>query len=116
MTGSRIHTAVVMTGETLGRGDDTLGRILMTKFVRQVSLLEPRPHVVIFYNTAVRLLSQDSPHLEAFRLMEEAGVELLACGTCVEHFGLTERIGAGRVTDMREIAATMLASDRVMTV
>ncbi len=71
---------------------------------------------MIFYNTAVRLLSQDSPHLESFRQMEHAGVELLSCGTCVEHFGLTERIGAGRVTDMREIAATMLASDRVVTV
>jgi selenium metabolism protein YedF len=116
VTASRFHTTVMMTGETLGRGDDNLGRILMTKFVRQLSVLKPKPEVVIFYNAAVRLLSRDSPYLEAFREMEHAGVELFACGTCAEHFGLTERIGAGRVTDMREIAATMLTSDRVVTV
>jgi selenium metabolism protein YedF len=116
VTAIRFHSALVMTGDTFGRGDDNLGRILMTKFVRQLSVLESKPEVVIFYNTAVRLLSQDSPYLEVFREMEHAGVELFACGTCAEHFGLTERIGAGRVTDMREIAATMLTSDRVVTV
>jgi selenium metabolism protein YedF len=116
VTASRFHTTITMTGEMLGRGDDSLGRILMTKFVRQLSALKPKPDAVIFYNTAVRLLSQDSPYLEAFREMEHAGVELLACGTCAEHFGLTGQIGAGRVTDMREVAATMLTSDRVVTV
>jgi len=116
VTASRIHTTVMMTGETLGRGDDDLGRTLMAKFVRQLLVLEARPEMVVFYNTAVKLLSRDSPHLEAFRSMEDAGVELLVCGTCVDYFRLTDRIGAGRVTDMREIAATMLASDRVVTV
>ncbi len=116
MTASRVHTTVMITGDTMGRGDDELGRRLMAKFVRQLSLLEARPEVVVFYNTAVRLLAQDSPHLAAFHLMEDAGVELVACGTCVEFLGLTERMGAGRVSDMREIAATMLASDRVVTV
>jgi selenium metabolism protein YedF len=106
---------MLITGDGLGRGDDGLGRTLMAKFVRQLLVLEARPDIVVFYNTAVRLLSRDSPHLEAFRSMEDAGVELLACGTCVEHFGLRDRIGAGHVTDMREIAATMLASDRVIT-
>ena len=116
MTANRIHATVMITGETLGRGDDDLGRALMTKFVRQLSLLEAKPEVVVFYNTAVKLLAQGSPHLEAFHVMEDAGVELVACGTCVEFFGLSERMAAGRVTDMREIAGTMLASDRVVTV
>jgi len=116
VTASRIHTTVMITGDTLGRGDDELGRKLMSKFVRQLSLADTRPDVVVFYNTAVRLLAAGSPHLEAFRLLEDAGVELVACGTCVEFFDLSERMAAGRVSDMREIAATMLASERVVTV
>ncbi len=107
---------VVVTGEGLGRGDEELGRRLMVKFFNQVATLPDRPHVVAFYNAGVRLLVEHSPVVEMLHVLERAGVELLACGTCVDHFGIGNRLAPGRVSDMREIVATMQASAKVVTI
>jgi selenium metabolism protein YedF len=107
---------VVVTGETLGRGDDGLGRRLMTKFLGQLATLADRPHAIAFYNAGVKLLVRGCPALEALRLLDHEGVELVACGTCVEHFAIAQDLAIGRVTDMREIVATMQASEKVMIV
>ncbi len=109
-------TMVVVTADTLGRGDDGLGRRLMTKFFGQLTAMPDRPHVVAFYNAGVKLLVRSSPVLEALQSLEHEGVELVACGTCVEHFAIARDLAVGRVSDMREIVATMQASDKVISV
>jgi selenium metabolism protein YedF len=109
------QTMVVVTAEGLGRGDEDLGRRLMTKFLGQLATLGDKPHVVAFYNAGVKLLVRGSPGLDALHALDRDGVELVACGTCVEHFGIREQLGIGRVSDMREIVAGMQASDKVIT-
>ena len=106
---------VTITGEGLGRGDDELGRRLMIKFVGQLATQPHKPHAVAFYNAGVRLLVKASPVLDALQALEREGVDLIACGTCVEHFGIREDLAAGRISDMREIVAMMLASGTVIT-
>ena len=110
------HTMVVVTGETLGRGDEELGRRLMVKFVAQLMALGNEPHVVAFYNAGVKLLVRGSPVVDALRALDRNGVELIACGTCVEHFAIRDELAAGRVSDMREIVASMQAAEKVITV
>ncbi len=107
---------VAVSGEGMGRGDDDLGRRLMAKFFAQLVALGDKPHVVAFYNAGVKLLVRESPVLEALRSLDHDGVELIACGTCVHHFGLGDRLAVGRVSDMREIVASMQAADKVITV
>jgi selenium metabolism protein YedF len=109
------QTMVVVTAEGLGRGDEDLGRRLMIKFVGQLATLGDKPHVVAFYNAGVRLLVRGSPVLDALQSLDRDGVELIACGTCVEHFAIREHLAIGRVSDMREIVASMQASDKVIT-
>ncbi len=111
-----METVIVMTSETLGRDDDDLGRRLMVKFLQQLAAMPDKPHVVAFYNGGVKLLGQSSTLLEALAALEAAGTELVACGTCVDHFGLRGRLALGRVSDMREIVSTMTAADKVITV
>ena len=110
------QTMVVVNGEGMGRGDDDLGRRLMTKFFGQLVALGNKPHMIAFYNAGVKLLVHGSPVLDALRTLDQEGVELVACGTCVEHFGIREHIAVGRVGDMREIVAGMDASTKVITV
>lgn len=110
------QTLVVVSGEGLGRGDEELGRRLMVKFFAQLMSLANRPQAVAFYNAGVRLLAQGSPITDALNALDHDGVELVACGTCVEHFGLRDRLAIGRVSDMREIVGLMDASDKVVTV
>ena len=57
-----------------------------------------------------------SPHLEALRALDDAGVDLLACVTCLEHLKLTDRIAVGQVSNMREIVQRTLAAGKVITV
>ncbi len=109
------ESMVVVAGEGLGRGDDELGRRLMIKFFGQLASLGDKPHVVAFYNAGVKLLVHGSPLLDALHALERDGVDLIACGTCVEHFALRDNLAVGRVTDMREIVATVQASGKVIT-
>ncbi len=107
---------LVVSGEGVGRGDDDLGRRLMVKLFAQVVALGDKPHVVAFYNAGVKLLVRGSPVLEALQLLDRDGVDLIACGTCVAHFDIGGQLAAGRVSDMREIVASMQAAGKVITV
>jgi selenium metabolism protein YedF len=112
----RRDTLYIINTDLFGRGDDGLGRQLMAKFVLQLSQQTPKPHAIVFYNAGVKLLARSSPCADGFKALEHEGVDLIACGTCVDFFTLRDQIVAGRVSDMREIVATMNASATVITV
>jgi hypothetical protein len=105
----------VVNSETMGRGDDDLGRTLMGSFFRTLVTGGRLPDVVVFYNTGVRLLVPGSVASEALGRLAEAGVDLLACGTCVARFDLDRATLVGRVSNMQEIAALMMDSEIVVT-
>jgi selenium metabolism protein YedF len=111
-----MDTIFVISSDRLGRGNKSLGRQLMAKFVLQLSTQSPKPHAIAFYNAGVKLLAEGSPCLEGFRTLEHEGTDLLACGTCVDFFQLRGQIAVGHVTDMRDIVATMQAAPKVVTV
>jgi len=108
-------TVFVMHAAELGRGDDALGAKLTASFLRTVASVEPKPDAMVFYNAAVKLLAPESPVLDALRELEDAGVDLLACVTCLEFFHLTERISAGEISNMRDIVQRLLAAGKVVT-
>ena len=116
MTSPTHQTVIVVPGDTMGRGDDALGATILGGFLRTLATVEPVPDAVIFYNGAVRLLAPESPHLEALRALDDAGADLLACVTCLEHFRLTERLAVGQVSNMREIVQRTLAAGKVVTI
>ena len=111
-----MSTLFVLSSDSLGRGDESLGRRLMMKFVQQVATLPARPHAIAFYNAGVTLLLASSPVIEVLKALEADGVDLMACGTCLDHYQIRQVIAAGRVSDMREIVTTMAASEKVIVV
>jgi intracellular sulfur oxidation DsrE/DsrF family protein len=111
----RSGTVVVVNGEAMGRGDDGLGTKLLASFLRTAAAVEPKPDAIVFYNAAVRLLGPGSASLDALRALDGAGVDLLACVTCLEHFQLTERLQVGRVSSMREIVQRTMEAGKVWT-
>jgi selenium metabolism protein YedF len=111
-----MKTTILITADGLGRGDDELGHRLMGNFLRKLLTQPTRPDKLIFYNAGVKLLADGSTVLDAAQELQRAGVDLIACGTCISHFQLDGRMRAGRVSDMNEIVATLLAADRVVTV
>jgi selenium metabolism protein YedF len=107
---------IVVSAEQMGRGDDGLGAKLLGNFLRNLVAVEPKPEAIVFYNGAVRLLGPDSKDLEALRQLEDAGVDLLACVTCLEFFALTESLALGQVSNMREIVQRLMSAEKVITV
>lgn len=109
------ETVVILSSERMGHGDDGLGAKLAGNFLRTIAGLDPKPGAIVFYNGAVRLLGPGSACLEALRQLDDAGVDLLACVTCLEFFELTSKLEVGQVSNMREIAQRLLGAGRTLT-
>jgi len=107
---------LVMSSENLGRGDDVLGTVLVKSFLHTVTEISERPDVVIFLNSGVKLAVEGSEVLDDVKALADAGVRILACGTCLNYFGLKEKLGAGVVSNMYDIAQTMLTAGRLVQV
>ena len=104
---------ILIQSEGLGRGDDELGMMLMSNFLRLLEESQDKPTQLIFWNTGVRLVCEGSWALEHLKELEEQGVEVLACRTCLDHFQLTDRLVIGRSTTMPKTIEAMMTNQTV---
>lgn len=100
-------TVVAFDTDIMGRGSDELGATLMKGFIYGLSQLSVLPRICLFYNGGAKLTSEGSDSLEDLRSMEEAGVIILTCGTCVDYYNISDRVGVGTVTNMYDIVEKM---------
>jgi tRNA 2-thiouridine synthesizing protein A len=107
-------TVALITDQGLGRTDPELGRILMRSFLATLGQSPTPPAALILMQGGVRLACEGSDCLEAMRALQERGVSLLACGTCLDYFGLVDRLRVGRVSNMAEIVETLAAAGRII--
>ena len=108
---------VILVGsDTLGRGDDELGGKLMASFLKTVKEMGPELWQLIFVNSGVKLTIEGSPVLAELRAYEQSGVIVLACGTCLAHFQLSERKRVGTTTNMLDIVSAMQLADQVISI
>ena len=107
-------TVAVISSNVMGNGDDELGKILIKGFIYALSQMETHPDTILFYNGGAKLTTEDSESLEDLKKMEEEGVEIKTCGTCLKHYGLMEKLMVGKVTDMYTIAERMTGADKVI--
>ena len=108
------ETVVVLSSDKMGEGDETLGKALMKGFVYALASQEALPSAVIMYNGGAKLSVEGSDSLEDLRLLESQGVEILTCGTCLNHYGLTEKLAVGNVTNMYVICEKMMQAGKVV--
>ena len=108
------NTIVVLSSDCMGEGDEVLGRALMKGFIYALMSQEGLPDTVIMYNGGARLPVEGSESLEDLKLLESQGVEILTCGTCLNHYGLTEKLSVGGVTNMYVICEKMLQAEKVV--
>lgn len=107
-------TVVVISSEKMGEGDDALGKILMKGFLYALTQLDHLPDTILFYNGGAHLTCEDSPALEDIRTLEQAGVEILTCGTCLNHYHLAEKLAVGTATNMYAIAEAQMQADKII--
>lgn len=106
---------IVVSSATMGEGSEELGQKLMGSFLRKVWAGQEKPGAILFYNSGVELVTEGSPVTDALNGLLQAGVDLMACGTCIRYYGLENKVVVGRVSNMQEIASTLMSSESVVS-
>jgi selenium metabolism protein YedF len=106
--------AVVISSELMGQGDDELGRKLIKSFFIALSCLDTMPSSVMFYNSGVKLTMNDSAIIDILHEIEKKGVDILICGTCVDHFNIGTKISVGKISDMFIITQKLAQSGNII--
>jgi selenium metabolism protein YedF len=107
---------VLITSDCLGSGDDELGGKLMVSYIKTIKEMGPELWQLIFVNSGVKLTIASSPVLLELQEYEKSGVIIFACGTCLEHFGLTAEKQVGGSTNMLDIITATQLADKVITI
>ena len=97
----------MISSDQMGNGSEELGRTLLKAFIYAVTQQDELPRTMLFYNSGVHLTCEESPALEDLKSLEAQGVEIMSCGTCLNYYGLTEKLRVGTVTNMYVIVEKM---------
>ncbi|MCI8560502.1 MAG: sulfurtransferase-like selenium metabolism protein YedF [Dorea sp.] len=114
MPDARDNTVVVVSSDRMGTGNDELGKVLIKGFIFAVTQLDTLPKTMLFYNGGATLTAEGSDSLEDLRSLEAQGVEIMTCGTCLDYYGLKEKLSVGTVTNMYSIVETMAKAGSII--
>lgn len=106
---------VFIVTDTLGRGNDELGAVLMKNFLYSLARTAEKPSAVMLMNGGVRLACTGSACLDDLKLLAEQGVAIKACGTCLDFLELTDSLVVGDIGTMPDGVAALMADD-VLTI
>ena len=109
------NTVLLFTRNGLGHGSEDLQLMLAGKYLNLLLESGDLPAKVLFYTDGVRLACDGSPVLEQFRTLEARKVELVLCKTCLDYFGLTDKVRAGIVGGMGDILEAMQKAGKVIS-
>lgn len=112
--GNGRRVVVVIASASMGEGSEELGGALMKGFIYALSQQDALPAAILLYNGGVRLAVEGSASLEDLKSLEAQGVEILSCGTCLNFYGLTDKLAVGEVTNMYTIVEKMTDADLVV--
>jgi selenium metabolism protein YedF len=107
MDSRRKGMLVVLSANVMGTGDAKLGTSLMKAFVFAVTKQDVLPETIVCYNTGAYLTCEGADTLEDLKSLEAEGVNILTCGTCLDFYGIKDKLAVGTVTNMYEIVETM---------
>ncbi len=108
------NITVYVPSNTMGQGNDTLGGILIKGFLKTLKDVDPKPRRMIFVNSGVFLTTEGSEVIEALKELEEMGVEILSCGTCLDFFHRKDALKVGIASNMFDITSALMQADKVV--
>ncbi|MDY7038741.1 MAG: sulfurtransferase-like selenium metabolism protein YedF [Thermodesulfobacteriota bacterium] len=107
---------VMVTSDRIGHGDDELGSKLMVSFLKTLKEMGEDLWRLVFVNNGVKLTIAGSEHLSALKELQEEGLHILVCGTCLTHFDLIDKKSVGETTNMLDIVTAMQLADKVINI
>ena len=113
------RTVILVTRQGLGTtlaDDADFGVEMLDKFFHTLETRAEKPHAICFYTEGVKLLADDSPVVLGLKLLESLGVQIIACQSCLNRYGLLSRLAVGQIGGMPDIVQLMGEADKVITV
>ena len=107
---------IFISSDKIGNGNDELGAVLMKGFIYTLTESKPYPKSILLVNSGVKLSTENYDTIENLKILEEAGVEILSCGTCLDYYGLKESLKLGSVTNMYTIVDIMKNSLQTISI
>jgi hypothetical protein len=110
------NTVILITHNGMGQGPEELQLTLMGKYLELLLLHNDLPAAVCLYTEGVRLVVEGSPIVEKFQALEDEGVHLIICSTCLNYFGLADKVKIGIVGGMGDIIEAQMKAGKVITI
>lgn len=110
------NSCVFISSDKIGEGDIELGKILMKGFVYTLTETKPYPKYIILVNSGVNLSTSNEDTIENLKKLENFGVEIVSCGTCLDFYNLKESLKVGRVSNMYDILEIMKNTDKTISI
>ncbi len=107
-------TVVAIASNQMGVGEEALGKTLLKGFLYALTQQDVLPDTILFYNGGASISCEGSDSLEDLKWLEQQGVEIITCGTCLNFYGIAEKLAVGKVTNMYEIVQTMMSADSLI--
>ena len=104
---------ILMTKDYLGEDSEELGRNLMKTFWVCMVEVDVKPSTIYFINSSVKMVTNDSVHLDNIKKLADLGVEIAACGICLDYYGLKDQVGVGSITNMYAITDAIVGENLV---
>ena len=110
------NKCIFISSNKMGKGNDELGEILMKGFIYTLTESKPYPKSVLLVNSGVKLSTENYDTVQNLKILEESGVEILSCGTCLDYYGLKESLKVGSITNMYTIVDIMKNSSQTISI
>ena len=107
---------IFISSDKMGKGNDELGEVLIKGFIYTLTESKPYPKHIILVNGGVKLSTENEATIENLKILEESGVEILSCGTCLDYYGLKEKLQVGSITNMYTIVDIMKNSLQTISI
>lgn len=105
---------IVISSDKMGEGNEVLGHKLLKAFIFAVTKQDKLPKTMLFYNMGAHMTCEGSEVIEDLKLLESEGVGIMTCGTCLDFYGIKEKLCVGTVTNMYDIAETMEKASKII--
>lgn len=109
-------TVIQITNNGMGKADEALQQKLATKYLELIQLNGSLPGAICFYTDGVKLVVEGSPTLDQLKVLEKKGVRLIVCSTCLEYFGLSDKVQVGIVGGMTDIIEAQIKAKKVISI
>jgi len=110
------NNVIVIQSDQMGKGSEELGKILIKSFIYTLKETKPFPKSILFYNSGVLLTCEGSGVIDDLKSLEENGVEIISCGTCLDYYKLKEKLLVGSISNMYTIYETLKNSSNTITI